>query len=68
MPTRKQTIVARISELERANEANNNEMEALKRELSETPDALLDRDPEAETIEQVQRKNAFLRAQGLIPK
>ncbi len=68
MATRRQTVVSRISELERANEANNNEIKALKRELSETPAALLERDPDAETMAQVKRKNNFLRAQGMIPK
>lgn len=67
MPTRKQTIVARITELERANEANQNEMDALKRELSETPDALLDRDPQADATAGIQAKNEFLRDMGLIP-
>ena len=65
--TRKQTIVSRISELERAIEANNNEIEALKLELSETPDALLDRDPDADTLARVDAKNDFLRQCGLLP-
>lgn len=67
MATRKQIIVDRISELERSIEANNNEMEALKRELVETPDALLERDPEAETKAIVERMNDSLREAGLLP-
>jgi hypothetical protein len=63
---RKQQIVSRITELERANETNAAEIEALKRELVETPDALLERDPEADTLAAVQRKNDFLRKQGLL--
>lgn len=67
MATRKQIIVDRISELERSIEANNNEMEALKRELVETPDALLERDPEAVAMAQVERMNDYLRQEGLLP-
>lgn len=67
MATRKQTIVSRITELERANEANNAELEALRKELTETPEALLDRDPEADRKAEVEKMNAFLKQEGLLP-
>lgn len=68
MATRKQEIVRRITELERTNEANNNEIEALRKELTDTPDALLERDLEASVKESISRKNEILRQCGLLPR
>jgi ribosomal protein S13 len=68
MATRKQEIVRRITELERTNEANNNEIEALRKELIDTPDALLERDLEASVKESISRKNEILRQCGLLPR
>ena len=68
MATRKQEIVSRITELERLTEANNAEMEALKKELTETPDALLERDKEADARAKTERMNEFLRQEGLLPR
>ncbi|MBR5397646.1 MAG: hypothetical protein IK145_07335 [Bacteroidales bacterium] len=68
MPTRKEEIVARITEIERAIEAGKNEIEALTNELTQTPDALLERDLHAEADASIKRKNDFLKMQGLIPR
>ena len=67
MPTRKNQIVAEITALENEINSRNERIEALKRELTETPEALLERDPEAERRAFVERKNDFLRKEGLLP-
>lgn len=68
MSSRKDEIVARITEIERAIEAGKNEIEALTNELTQTPDALLERDLHAEANASIKRKNDFLRMQGFLPK
>lgn len=68
MPTRKDEIVSRITEIEREIEAGKSEIEALTNELTQTPDALLERDLHAEADASIKRKNEFLRMQGILPK
>ena len=67
MPTRRTQIVAEITALEGEINARNERIEALKDELTNTIPDLLDRDPEAERMAEAERKNDFLRHQGLLP-
>ena len=64
--TRKEEIVKRVSQLEKQIAVSFAEMDALKDELSSTPDALLERDAEAVALAEVERKNAYLRKMGFL--
>lgn len=66
--TRKEEIVKRVSQLEKQIAVNYAEMDALKEELSSTPDALLNRDTDADALASIERKNASLRKMGLLPE
>jgi hypothetical protein len=68
MATRRQTIVRRVSELEKLVKESNEEIERLTDELSSTPGDFLDIDPEEEKRASIQAKNDFLRANGLLPR
>ena len=67
MATEKDKIVRRISELERIVTESNAEIEQLTNTLRETPEALLERDKEADIKARAERLNAYLRQNGLLP-
>ena len=66
--TRQEEIVKRVSQLEKQIAVSYAEMDALKEELNTTPDALLNRDTEADALTSIERKNASLRKAGLLPE
>lgn len=67
MATEKAKIVRRISELERIVTESNAEIEQLTNTLRETPEALLERDTEADIKARAERLNTYLRKNGLLP-
>lgn len=67
MATRRQTIVKRVTELEKVVKDSNEEIERLKNELTTTPGDFLDRDPEEEIKASIEARNDFPRSEGLLP-
>ena len=65
--TLKEQIVKKVTMLEALVKESNEEIERLTNQLKETPDALLDRDPEADRKAQTERMNDYLRQEGLLP-
>lgn len=65
--SRRTQIVERITFLESQIGAGNAEIEALKKELTETPADLLDRDDNAIAQAAIKGKNDALRRAGLLP-
>ena len=65
--TLKEQIVKKVTMLETLVKESNEEIERLTNQLKETPDALLDRDPEADRKAQIERMNDYLRQEGLLP-
>ena len=61
--TKREKINARLAELQEAA----NEIAALKNELETTDPALLDFDEDAAVKAEIERKNEFLRREGLLP-
>lgn len=64
--TLKEKLVKRVSELEKVIENSNKEIAAITNQLKDTPDALLERDPDSDKVTEIERKNAYLRLVGLI--
>lgn len=65
--TRRETIVGDITRLENEIETRNQQIAALKDELENTLPDLLDRDPDADRDARIEKKNNFLRSEGLLP-
>lgn len=65
--TLKEQIVKKVTMLETLVKESNEEIVRLTNQLKETPDALLDRDPEADRKAQIERMNDYLRQEGLLP-
>jgi len=65
--TKKEQLTRRYTELEGIVERSRKEMEAITNELTNTPDALLERDEKAELTQFFKDMNEHLREQGLLP-
>lgn len=65
--TKKEEITAKIQALELQIADNQSKVADLKHELATTPPSLLERDADAETMAEIDRKNQVLRKMNYLP-